>query len=134
MSTTVQPTTTSPRRRRLVAVAAAVLSCVVIWVVGWIAGVDYAVVNPDRTIEVNVGAVIAFALVSALLGWALLALLERFTGRAALIWTVVAVVVTLVSFVPVFAADASTGAKVALGVMHLAVAGVLIPLLPNWRR
>ncbi|MEU4641760.1 DUF6069 family protein [Micromonospora sp. NPDC023814] len=46
---------------------------------------------------------------------------------------VLAVVLALLSLAPVFATEATAGAKVALGAMRLAVAAVLIPLLPARR-
>ncbi|WP_433527883.1 DUF6069 family protein [Micromonospora sp. CA-263727] len=133
-STTVQPvSTTSPLRRRAAGVAAAVLASAVIWIVGAIAGVDYAVRSPGQPeTVVNLGPVIVISAGSALLGWAALALLERVAGRRATgIWFALAVVVTLLSFVPLLQVDATGGAKVALGVMHLAVPAALVALLPK---
>ncbi len=73
-------------------------------------------------------AIILFSIVPALAGWALLALLERVTPRRALpIWTTVAVLALLLSFVPLF--GVSAGAAVALGLMHLAVGAVIIAIM-----
>ncbi|MEV6812669.1 DUF6069 family protein [Micromonospora sp. NPDC051296] len=134
-STTVHPasTTTSTLRRRATGVAAAVVACAAIWIVGAIAGVDYAVRSPGQPeMVVNLVPVIVFSLGSALLGWAALAVLERVAGRRATgIWFALAVVVTLLSFAPLFQVDATGGAKVALGLMHLAVPAALIALLPK---
>ncbi|PZF88015.1 DUF6069 family protein, partial [Micromonospora deserti] len=126
------PATASPLRRRALGVGAAILASVLIWLVGEIAGVDYTVKNPDQPeMVIGLGPVITISLGSALLGWAALALLERFAGRrATAIWIVLAVAVTVLSFVPVVTTDATGGAKVALGAMHLAVAAVLLALLP----
>jgi hypothetical protein len=68
-------------------------------------------------------------------GWALLAILERFTGRARTIWTWVAVAGLLVSFVsPLVAANMTDGTKLALSVMHVAVAAVVIPVFVRTSR
>lgn len=76
---------------------------------------------------------VAFAIASLLAVGAatLLALaLDRWVARAALVFTVVAVVATLLSFVPVLGAEgASDATKVVLGLVHVVVAAVAIPLL-----
>ncbi|MEV5764515.1 DUF6069 family protein [Micromonospora sp. NPDC052213] len=128
------PTTPSVRRRAL-GVGAAVLACALIWTVGAIAGVDYTVENPGQpAFTVGLAPVVVFSLGSALVGWVGLVVLERFLGRrAAVVWAVLAVALALLSLAPVFATEATAGARVALGAMHLAVAAVLIPLLPARR-
>ena len=122
-------------RRRALGVGAAVLACALIWIVGAVAGVDYTVENPGQpAFTVGLAPVVVFALVSALVGWVGLVVLERFAGRrAGVIWIALAVVLALLSLAPVIATEATVGAKVALGAMHLAVAAVLIPLLPARR-
>ncbi|HWS34812.1 MAG TPA: DUF6069 family protein, partial [Actinoplanes sp.] len=60
-------------------------------------------------------------------GWAGLAILERFTRHAFTAWTVLALLVLAVSFVPFLGVEASTGSKVVLALTHVAVAAVLIP-------
>ncbi|SCF23432.1 hypothetical protein GA0074696_3635 [Micromonospora purpureochromogenes] len=137
MTATAHPTaTTSSLRRRALGVAVTVLTCVVLWTVGAVAGVDYTVVNPGQpAFVVGVVPVIVFSLGSALVGWAGLVLLERFAGRrATVVWIALAVLIALLSLVPVVATEATTGAKVMLGTMHLAVAAVLIAFLPRRAR
>jgi hypothetical protein len=76
---------------------------------------------------------VAFAIASLLAVGAgtLLALaLDRWVARPGLVFTVVAVVATLLSFVPVLGAEGATDAtKVVLGLAHVVVAAVAIPLL-----
>ncbi|MGB2570100.1 DUF6069 family protein [Micromonospora citrea] len=137
MTVTAHPATATPSlRRRALGVAAAVLAPAVIWAIGAMAGVDYTVENPGQpAFVVGLVPVLIFALGSALVGWLGLVVLERLTRRrAAVIWTTLAVALTLLSFVPVLATEASTGAKVALSVIHLAVAAPLIALLPTRAR
>ncbi|RAO48407.1 hypothetical protein GAR06_01734 [Micromonospora saelicesensis] len=126
----------SPLRRRTLGVAAAVVAPLAIWAIGALAGVDYTVESPGQPATViGAGAIVMIALVAALLGWAALALLERFAPRVArLVWISLAIVVTVLSFVPVLSVEATGGAKLALGATHVAVAVALIALLPRPRR
>lgn len=135
-ATASSATTPAPSlRRRALGVAAAVVACLLIWATGAAAGVDYTVRNPGQpAMELGPAAIVTVSLGSALLGWAALAVLERLTRRGTAIWTVLAVVVALFSLFPVVTTDATGGAKLALGAMHLAVAGALIALLPARRR
>ncbi|UWZ49774.1 hypothetical protein Dmats_26205 [Dactylosporangium matsuzakiense] len=64
---------------------------------------------------------------AGLIGWGLLAILERATGKARTIWTVVAVVFLVLSLLGPLGAD-GTGAKVSLLLMHLVAGAVIIPL------
>lgn len=78
--------------------------------------------------EINAGAIILFSIVPALLGWALLAVLERFApNRGLAIWTAVATAVLVVSFLPLV--SMSAGAAITLGLIHLAVGVVIITVL-----
>jgi hypothetical protein len=73
--------------------------------------------------------VIAASVVWGLLGWALLALLERFTARARTIWMWIALVAFVLSFItPLTTASMTTGTRIALSIMHVAVAAVVIPV------
>ncbi|WP_444951763.1 DUF6069 family protein [Micromonospora ureilytica] len=133
---TVTTPTPSPLRRRALGVAAAVVACLVIWAIGALAGVDYTVESPGQPATViGAGAIVTVALGAALLGWAALALLERFATRVARpVWISVAIVVTVLSFFPLLSVEATGGAKLALGATHVAVAVALITLLPRPRR
>ncbi|MEV4122789.1 DUF6069 family protein [Micromonospora sp. NPDC049645] len=133
---TVTTRDTSSLRRRALGVAAAVVAPLIIWSIGAVAGVDYTIESPGQPATViGAGAIAVIALASALLGWAALALLERFATRVARpVWISLAIVVTVLSFVPVFSVEATGGAKLALGATHVAVAVALIALLPRPRR
>jgi hypothetical protein len=65
---------------------------------------------------------------AGLAGWALLAVLERWTCSARSIWTSLACVFALVSLLGPLGAT-TTSATVSLTCLHLAVAAVLISLL-----
>ena len=128
MSETTQQTTSVSARSPITAVLAATAAAVAIWVVATIAGAELTVsFGPGQPIQkVTVINVVVAALVGSLAGWGLLALLRRFTANARAIWTVIAIVFALFSLGGPLAAIASTGTKVALVAMHLAVATVLI--------
>src|SRR3712207_721681 len=88
---------TRPRHRELTVVGA-IVAAVAVWVVsGFLFGGALQVVQAGATQTGGVGAVVAAAAIPALLGWALLAGLERFTRRPKTIWTAVAVLVTVLS-------------------------------------
>lgn len=128
------PRTAGARRRdRALAVVGAVVAAVVVWAVGDpLLGNDLIVEQPGREpMDLGIGAIVFFSLVSSLLGWALLAVLEKTTSRAALIWTIVALIVLVLSFLPLLGIEATGGSKAVLALTHLAVGGVLIPVF--WR-
>ncbi|MGC4807715.1 DUF6069 family protein [Micromonospora sp. DT233] len=131
MSSTRQAPPAPTRRggsagKRLLAIAVATVVTVAIWLIARALDVSLAVGSGDTRQEVGVGAVIAATVVAGLAGWALLALLERLTAAGRTIWTVIAVLVLLVSLLGPLGGD-STGAKATLAAMHLAAAAVIIP-------
>jgi hypothetical protein len=118
------------RRKRAIAVLGAVVAAVLVWAVGeLILGYDM-IIKPEgqKSQDLGASAIVTFSLIFSLMGWALLALLERATSRGRLIWTIVALVVLAASFFPLLAVDASVGTKVTLALVHVAVAAVLIPV------
>jgi hypothetical protein len=126
--------TTRPRRARALAVIAATLAALAVWVItDPLLGIDLTgTTRPgsQELMSITPALVAGASLAVALAGWALLALLERFTARARTIWTAVALLVALLSLAGPLSILASTEANVlALALMHLAVAAVLIPML-----
>ncbi|GBP99891.1 hypothetical protein SSP531S_12940 [Streptomyces spongiicola] len=119
-------------RVRALAVAGAVLADALIWLVAHSAlGIDLRI--PDgpgstTTSELLLPAVIIGSAVVSLLGWGLLVLLERLTGRAPVLWTGAASLVLALSlFAPLFGAGLTTGNRITLVLLHLTVGAVLIP-------
>ncbi|PZG19125.1 hypothetical protein C1I95_12230 [Micromonospora craterilacus] len=96
------------------------------------AGIELAARTGTAVRPVTLPAVLTAAAVSALAGWALLALLERLTGRARVVWTVGAVAVLLLSLLAGPTAGITVGAKVGLALLHLAVGAVVIGGM-RWR-
>lgn len=115
--------------KRALVIAGAVLVTVLVWVIGEpLLGHDLVVVSPGRpAMDLGLAEIAFVALGSSLLGWAALAVLERFTRHAALIWTVAALLVLAVSFLPLTGVETSAGSKTVLALTHVAVAAVLIP-------
>ncbi|MGW4947938.1 DUF6069 family protein [Actinoplanes sp. NPDC004185] len=133
MDSTVSTANASGARSRTVktralTIAAAVIAAVLLWIIAVpIAGTDLltetAADNPPA--EVPLAGVIISVLIIGLVGWGLLTLLERFTAKGRLIWTIIAVVVLLVSFAGPATAT-TTGAMLWLSAMHVVVGGILI--------
>ncbi|GGQ12933.1 hypothetical protein BKA00_006463 [Actinomadura coerulea] len=123
----------SPRRARALAVAGAVAAALAVWAVGEpLLGHDLAVQQKGQEPrDLGAAAIGVFALAPSLLGWALLAALERVTPLAARIWTAIALTLLAASFLPVIGVQASGGTKTVLALTHLAVGAVLIPVF--WR-
>ena len=128
MSETTYQTTRASSRSPMTAVLGATAAAVAIWIVATLAGAELTVsFGPGQPIQkVTVVNVVVAALVGSLAGWGLLALLRRFTANARAVWTVIAIVVALVSLGGPLSATASAGTKVSLVAMHLAVATVVI--------
>ncbi|WP_149824392.1 DUF6069 family protein [Streptomyces tailanensis] len=131
-----KPTATrpqSPLRTRGLAVLATVAAGALIWLVaGPVLDIDLRV--PDgpgstTTTALALPAVLIGTAVISLLGWSLLALLERVAAnRARALWTVVAVLVLILSlFAPLFGEGLSGGNRATLVLLHLAVGAILVP-------
>jgi hypothetical protein len=123
----------SARRRpvRAIAVGGAVLAASLLWLAARALGVTFRVDphhgHPPQVLSLPL--IIGFTLFFCLLGWASLALLERLTRSATTIWTALAVLVLLLSFVPIISVSASVGTKTALSLIHCSIAAVLIPAM-----
>ncbi|MFC4589046.1 DUF6069 family protein [Sphaerisporangium corydalis] len=122
-------------RVRALATAGTVVATGLIWLVAQVLDVGLVVDprNGQPAGPIGLPIVVMFTLVLSLLGWGALAVLERLTRRARTIWTVLALVVLAVSFVPVTFVGATAGTRIVLSLMHVAVAAVLIPSLRRKR-
>jgi hypothetical protein len=118
------------RGLRALAVTGAVAAALAVWAVAVpLAGIEPTVRMGGESRPVGPGAVATSALLAGLAGWALLAALERFAGRARRTWTIIAVVMLLLSLGGPLGNGAHTATTIALAGMHLAVGAVLIPAL-----
>ncbi|MEA2373259.1 MAG: hypothetical protein QOH12_3653 [Solirubrobacteraceae bacterium] len=123
----VSPTARSARALAVIGATAAAL-------------VAWAIASPLATLTVHAGSgpgtthvgaasVAPAAVLAGLLGWGLLAALERTISSARTTWTVIAFVVLAISFAGPLSAGVGAATVVALVCIHLAAAGVLIPAL-----
>lgn len=118
------------RRVRALAVLAATAATLAVWATAVpLAGVDLVARSGGTEQTVTPAAVGVSTVVAGLAGWALLALLERFTALARAVWTGSAVVVLLVSLLGPLGGAVGTAATLTLVAMHLVAAAVLVPVL-----
>ncbi|MEV4002067.1 DUF6069 family protein [Actinomadura sp. NPDC049753] len=120
----------NPGPARALAAAGAVAAALAVWAVGEPLLGQNLVIRQEgqEPRDLGAAAISVFALVPSLLGWALLAVLERVTRLAARIWTATALVLLAVSFLPLISVQAAGGTKAVLALTHLAVGAVLIPV------
>ncbi|MFC6016563.1 DUF6069 family protein [Plantactinospora solaniradicis] len=125
------PTRRQVRRFRLLAVGAAVLANAALYSIAHAAGTDFVLTDPGNPVPhpLILAEIVVITLVFSLLGWGTLALLERFTRRARVIWATLATVLLVLSFVPLGIELATVDTKVMLGLMHVVVAAALFPML-----
>ncbi|HEY3506325.1 MAG TPA: DUF6069 family protein [Actinocatenispora sp.] len=122
------------RRTRVVAVFGTVAANLVVWAVAVPAlGVDLSVRTGTGTIQVGPGLVAIVTMLAGLLGWTLLGLLQGRTRRPAVIWSVIAGAVLLISLLGPLGA-VTGGAVATLLAMHLVAGAGLIPALASTAR
>jgi hypothetical protein len=83
---------------------------------------------------IAIGQVIGVAVAASLFGWLLLALLERRTPRARILWTTVALAALAASLALPLATATTSSAVAGLIVMHLTVGAVVIPAMAHTAR
>lgn len=117
---------------RLMVVIAAPLAGVILWaVVTQLLRIDVrtpALNAYQPSAPLGVAYVVVSGLVGGLAGWGVLALIERLApARAALIWTIVGVVVLLLSFgLPLSGTGTNGRSRAILIVFHVLVGGIVI--------
>lgn len=121
--------------RRVLTVVGATVAALVVWLVADpVLGIDLTVQTAPgttTTMPVTAGAVVLSSLLAGLLGWGLLALLERWGRRGVLAWRSVAGAVGLVSLGGPLSLAQSTGGMIVLTLLHVVVAAVLLVTLPR---
>jgi hypothetical protein len=116
-------------------VAAAVIANLLVYALGS-AVVGY---DPEFIVLANASGTILFTLVPAIVAVLLYAVLMRFSGNPARIFTNIAVVVLIVSLIPDLTyipsvPGATSGQTAILMVMHVVAAGVIVWMLTNFTR
>lgn len=122
------------RRFRLLTVLAGAGAALAVWALAELAfGIRLhspAFEASGATFEISPPLVVTTALVPALAGWALLALLERLTSRAAQLWLAIALLALAASLsMPLSGSGLDAAQRVALVAMHLAVGAAVVPTL-----
>jgi hypothetical protein len=113
------------------AAAAAIAWAIEVPLLGVRLSVRFGDMHPQT---VAAGQVIGAAAVAGLIGWLLLALLERRTPRARTVWTVTALLVLALSLLLPLTAGTTAAAVTGLIVLHLTVGAVVIPGLARTAR
>jgi hypothetical protein len=118
------------RRTRALAIVAAAGATFTGWSIAHsVAGADLVVATGSGRSTVTPAAVVLATVLAGLAAWGLLALVERWTPRAAAVWSRIACAVLAISLLGPIGAAVGTGATVALVAMHLAAGAVLIPIM-----
>jgi Family of unknown function (DUF6069) len=138
MLTTTAPAVpdTKHGRARALCAAAGALAAALAWIVEVpLLGIHLNVRLGNGHIQtIGVGQVIGVTVAAALAGWLLLALLQRRTPRARLLWTTIALAALAGSLALPLAAATTTSAAAGLIVMHLAVGATVIPAMAHTAR
>ncbi|MEJ2863130.1 DUF6069 family protein [Actinomycetospora flava] len=119
--------TVSRATTRGLAVVGAGAAALAGWTVGALLGADYWITDVQGTARVDIPAAVGSTVIIALLGWALLAVLERVATWGRTAWTYLAVGVLAVSMTPIGLVEATASTRIGLMIAHLAVAAVVIP-------
>lgn len=120
------------RKARLMAVVVAPLAALVIWGLATMALGDLHQPSfDDRDPQPLTEAVVVLAALTAgLLGWLVIAMLERVRSHPRRLWLTIAALALLLSLAgPLSGHGVSLSDRLALVLMHSAVAAILIPLL-----
>lgn len=133
VSTRTIPAVESPRRRRLMAVVAAVGAALATFaMIEGVADVDLQTpgFGLNEAQDLAFPAVLMASALAGATAWGLLALLERWTSRPRRYWTIVVTVGFLISIGgPMSGTGISQSNRLLLVLLHAVVAVVLIPLL-----
>jgi len=131
MTTQVQPRVRGTvQTRRALGVAAASAAALIAWaIVDPVGGVRLAVHSGDGTTTIGPVSVLMTSLVTGLLGWACLAVLERVVRRPRLAWTGTAAVSLALSLLGPLGSAVDGASRAGLVGLHIVVGVVLIAVL-----
>lgn len=120
-----------PTITRIGAVAAGAVAALLVWALALTTGGIQVAMGAGEATDMPWWQVVVASTVAGLAGWALLAVLEARLGtRARRIWTIVAIVVALVSLAgPLGMPGIETGDRFWLAGVHLLLAATYIPTM-----
>lgn len=120
-----------PAGHRSLAVAAAVLAAVVLWLVAVpVLGLDLLVGSDAQAQQVSLAAVVVVSLLAGAAAWGLLAILERRTVKAVKSWRIAGWTFLAVSLLGPLGMGAAAGTLTVLLLMHGSVGTILMLGLP----
>lgn len=90
--------------------------------------------GPGHIQTISIGQVIGVTVAASLFGWLLLALLERRTPQARVLWTTIALVALAASLALPLAFATTTSAIAGLIVLHVTVGAAVIPAMARTAR
>jgi hypothetical protein len=128
---------THRRLVRAASIGAAAVATTTLFGLGRAAGADMTITDPVENAVPHTFVAPEIAMVTVVLGlagWAVLALLERFTRHAHKIWGTLAAVVVVLSMPPIWIERATTETRLTLVCIHLAVGVALLPFLRTPKR
>lgn len=118
----------TPMRRLLLTVIGAPAAALAVWALAVpLAGITLTARMGAAPQPVGPVPVVVASLLAGLAGWALLAVLERRATRPGRSWTIIALVVLVLSLFGPLTSAVGAAATVVLLLMHLVVGAVLIP-------
>jgi hypothetical protein len=120
-------------RGRVVTIALAATAAGVAWLLGKLARVDYITETPIGARQITLSLTVASTVVAGVAGWAIIALLERYSASPQRIWIRLTLVVLVLSIVPIFWTSANLSTQLMLTALHCVAAAILIPALPQWQ-
>jgi len=125
-----------PGRARALSAAGGALAAALAWIVEVpLLGIHLNVrFGAGHLQAIAIGQVIGVTVAASLLGWLLLALIERRTPQARLLWTSIALAALAASLALPLTAATTTSAVAGLIVMHLIVGAVVIPAMAHTAR
>jgi hypothetical protein len=123
-------------RARALCAAGGALAAALAWIVEVpLLGIHLTVrLGPGHIQTIAVGQVIGVTVAASLLGWLLLALLERRTPHARLLWTTIVLAALAASLALPLVAATTSSAVTGLIVMHVTVGAVVIPAMAHTAR
>ncbi|WP_431914690.1 DUF6069 family protein [Nonomuraea jabiensis] len=114
-------------RRLLLTVIGAPAAALAVWALAVpLAGAALTVRTGGGTQTIGPVSVIVASLAAGLAGWALLAILERRAARPGRVWTIIALVVLVLSLSGPLTSAVGLAATLVLVLLHLAVGAVLV--------
>jgi hypothetical protein len=123
----VRDRATHRARRRALGIVAALVATLVVWLLGHLAGADYWITDSQGTVRIDALVTTEVTVVLGLVGWGVLAVLERLTRYGTTLWIVLAAIVVAASMIPIVLVEATTATRIALAAVHLTVGAVLVP-------